>query len=672
MLLDQSSTDIRLQLNKANFLGRDGFSWWIGQIADLKSTTADEVQLQANESGDPIYYNRVKVRIMGNHTGEGNQLEDKNLPWAHIMIPSGEPNGTLGSGKSHQYKGGETVIGFYLDGDDGQQPIIIGSFYKHSGVITKTNPSKIKKSKSSEYKPFEPTRVDNPQLQNTKCPDPKGGKNVVTKVETPITPSEAQKPGLETTVVGSKSGEVKDKSRAACVFSEKSNDCTTPVEKCEQDEISRITKQITELQKTLSKVQEYQGKFINYVSGQIIDLDNKIKSLATKITETISGLIKDGQNKLYKVISKKVNELFDKLFPKNKQAKAGKQLRTLTSALYCLFKKIVKSLFNLVLKIITDLLDQLFANLICNVNSLINTVFNTVFETISNLLNPIISAINVLLGGSLGSINGIINKVLGIANVIKSLLNCEESPCKSDNEKFCMNNGPTTSSIPSFSSIFADSSNCSNIFECGPPSVQFLGGGGLGAVANAVINDIGQVLGFDIINGGSGYTESPIVSLKDSCNNGSGSVLGSAIVENGIVVAVPTINPGSGYLNTIVAVVPGEDPTPQPNLIIENLIPEIDFIYINGGGIAYSSDDTVDAGDGQWQVVTGPNGIIIGLDSIKLPNPTGTRVPDVTINSSTGVGAILVPVIKFTKLKDANNIQIDPNKIIQVIDCVQR
>ena len=43
-----------------------------------------------------------------------------------------------------------------------------------------------------------------------------------------------------------------------------------------------------------------------------------------------------------------------------------------------------------------------------------------------------------------------------------------------------------------------------------------------------------------------------------------------------------------------------------------------------------------------------------------------------TINSSTGVGAILVPVIKFTKLKDANNIQIDPNKIIQVIDCVQR
>ena len=294
-LLDQSSTDIRLQLNKANFLGRDGFSWWIGQIADLKSSTADEVQLQANESGDPLYYNRVKVRIMGNHTGEGNQLEDKNLPWAHVMIPSGEPNGTLGNGKSHQYKGGETVIGFYLDDDSGQQPVIIGSFYKHSGVITKTNPSKIKNSKSSGYKPFEPTRIDNPQLQNTKTPNAAGGKNVSTKVETPISKPEAQKPGLETTVVGSKTGDSKDVSRAADIFSQKSNDCTKPVEKCEQDEISRITKEISELQKTLSKVQEYEGKFVNYVSGKIVDLDNKINNLATKITETISGQIKDAQ-----------------------------------------------------------------------------------------------------------------------------------------------------------------------------------------------------------------------------------------------------------------------------------------------------------------------------------------------------------------------------------------
>ena len=63
--------------------------------------------------------------------------------------------------------------------------------------------------------------------------------------------------------------------------------------------------------------------------------------------------------------------------------------------------------------------------------------------------------------------------------------------------------------------------------------------------------------------------------------------------------------------------------------------------------------------------------IIINIKIIKIkpPNPTGTRVPDLTINTFTGVGAILVPVIKFSRLKD---IRVDPTKVIQVIDCVQR
>ena len=155
-------------------------------------------------------------------------------------------------------------------------------------------------------------------------------------------------------------------------------------------------------------------------------------------------------------------------------------------------------------------------------------------------------------------------------------------------------------------------------------------------------------------------------------------MLGPAIIENGIVVAVPTINPGSGYLNTIVTVVPGEEPISQPNLITENLVPEIDIIHIDSGGIGYAPNDTVESGNGEWQVVTGPNGIIIGLNQIKPPNPTGTRVPVLTINTSTGVGAILVPIIKFSRLIGIDTgtgidaIQVDPTKIIQVIDCVQR
>ena len=46
-------------LVQSNFIGRDGFKWWIGQVAP-----EDSQGDQLNEIGD-AWGNRVKVRIMG-------------------------------------------------------------------------------------------------------------------------------------------------------------------------------------------------------------------------------------------------------------------------------------------------------------------------------------------------------------------------------------------------------------------------------------------------------------------------------------------------------------------------------------------------------------------------------------------------------------------------------
>ena len=40
-------------------------------------------------------------------------------------------------------------------------------------------------------------------------------------------------------------------------------------------------------------------------------------------------------------------------------------------------------------------------------------------------------------------------------------------------------------------------------FECGLPQVQIFGGGGSGAVAQAVVNQVGEVIGANLLNGGS-------------------------------------------------------------------------------------------------------------------------------------------------------------------------
>ena len=59
-------------------------------------------------------------------------------------------------------------------------------------------------------------------------------------------------------------------------------------------------------------------------------------------------------------------------------------------------------------------------------------------------------------------------------------------------------------------------------FSCGVPDIILFGGGGSGAVATAVINSIGEVIGTNLISGGSGYTSPPFVTIQDPADCGAG------------------------------------------------------------------------------------------------------------------------------------------------------
>ena len=117
-------------LLKTNFVGKDGFRWWVGQIAP-KNVQGE--QLAPKEDSDS-WGNRLKVRIMGYHPFSKTELEDKDLPWANIMIPTTSGSGGANFGKSVMLRPGDVVIGFFLDGETAQQPIIMGSFSRTSEV----------------------------------------------------------------------------------------------------------------------------------------------------------------------------------------------------------------------------------------------------------------------------------------------------------------------------------------------------------------------------------------------------------------------------------------------------------------------------------------------------------------------------------------------------------
>ena len=73
-------------LGQSSFVGRDGFRWWIGQIAPRQA------QVTQNSTGDG-WGNRYKVRIMGYHPFT-EEVTDQDLPYAQVMLPV-----TAGSGE---------------------------------------------------------------------------------------------------------------------------------------------------------------------------------------------------------------------------------------------------------------------------------------------------------------------------------------------------------------------------------------------------------------------------------------------------------------------------------------------------------------------------------------------------------------------------------------------
>ena len=131
---------IENNLLKTNFLGKDGFRWWIGQVAP-EAAQGNQINQIGNTWGC-----RLKVRIYGYHPDNTTELADEDLPWAQVLLSSQGGSGKANRARSIRISPGDTVMGFFLDGDDAQLPVILGIF-ANTGYYTSTE----------EYKsPFQP------------------------------------------------------------------------------------------------------------------------------------------------------------------------------------------------------------------------------------------------------------------------------------------------------------------------------------------------------------------------------------------------------------------------------------------------------------------------------------------------------------------------------------
>ena len=193
---------------------------------------------------------------------------------------------------------------------------------------------------------------------------------------------------------------------------------------------------------------------------------------------------------------------------------------------------------------------------------------------------------------------------------------------------------------------------------CGPPRINFYGGGGIGAKANPIVDVNGNLIAVDIVDGGYGYTSPPGVQAIDDCDNGSGAVL-QPRMKNGRVDDVIVIDSGRGYLP------PGQTVPQYPARIC------IKEILVTNPGLNYNCG--VDE-----LVVTPSNGAKLTYDcdtfgrirSVTIvTRGCYTELPNISMRSTTGVNASFVPL--FEIVRDPQQPEETPAiGVVQVYDLV--
>lgn len=701
-MLDQS-------LIRSNFIGKDGFIWWIGQIPPEESH-----QGQINGAG---WGNRYKVRILGYDSPRVTDLSNDELRWAQVLLPTTAGSGAANQATSVSISPGDTVFGFFLDGaPDYNLPVILGVFGRTSFVST------------NEYvAPYQPytgytNKVDNDganivknESNENNANSQKSPRNVSPKTAKKIGPNERSSYSAIGDVVKAASGST-------------------------SSTISKIT---TEIDNFTNKVQTITDNVTGAIGNAKSLINEEIGKITAKIQKISSGLINGMINNLYKSLAPILNAglkllyrtVYAIVFAATRsdtiahkagvaaQAAMVAPVKAIEKALPCIANSVLDTIGKIIKGLITGVAENAKNFVTCISDQFIGGLVNHIIGGIDSILTPILGGVEKILmgfnvisflrGAAEGLLSGnsrlscnevapnynaptnqwVIGKgaknqpgvsvsdIMKSANLAASIASSfiETGEAVSDLVKSVgyldfLNQG---FSNPGFSGLVSD---CSGAFptNCGGVKVNIFGSNGSGAVGKAILGSIvgeganatGSIIGIDLLDGGSNYDFPPFVEIVDDCNQGYGAVARAIIDYDetsptyGQVIEIYIVSEGENYpLNA-----PEEAPESKPPYIIDD-------ITIVDSGINYTNNDKVvdlnNATDGnpvEYRVEVGTtNGDIIKVYPINSQNFNTVEVknlPILKVKSPTGYGATLK-----AKLKPKQTYQ---GEVKQQIDCITK
>ena len=697
---------IEESLLKSNFVGRDGFVWWIGQVAP-----EDAQKAQINMGGWGM---RFKVRIMGYHPYEESVLKSDDLPWAQVLLTPTDGSGRGNRATSIKISPGDTVFGFFLDGDDAQEPVITGVF----AGTNESDKAASENEKGGEYvSPFQPFKGYTTKIKND-------GAYIVNRETNEMTTNSQPSPQHVPVKLLSQLG---PDARTAYNAIGDTVIAATPSTSSTVVKIrGEVGNMVSKLQSMTSDVKGAVGNISGKISKVIGGVTDSIKGLSKGIINNMTnnlfanGLapkLKGGLDVLYKnvygaVLSATGKTSIAKKAGAKAQAALTGPIGAIQNLLPCITSKIIGGIGDVIKGLLQGIADNVQNFVSCIADQFMGGLMNTIIGGIAGMLGGPLGAVGKILGfvggfdpvgwlrGKAEGLNGILNALtcstseptfnkktgewtigkgaknaLGVSvDAILAVANAADELVGSlvdGVQAISVAAGPQSLGLFDFMNPSVSNPGFkSGLGECyaGPPlncagiKVNIFGGGGTDAIGKVIMGSIlgdgadavGSLIGIDLVSGGSGYTTPPYVEITDNCNKGYGAVARA-------VIDYDENSPTYQQVTDIYVVSEGENyPIPETPVPIG-----IDHIVIVNPGLGYDKDDKVTDGENEYDILVDNDGHIVNV--IPPDNTLTTKkdiedLPLLQVTSSTGYGAILKPSLKAKPTYQG--------EVKQVIDCI--
>jgi len=536
-------------LFKKHFVGRDGFQWWVGQIPpeeswrENKSGTVDE-----NNQAQKGFGERYRVRIMGYHTANADDIPDDELPWAYVMYPVTAGGGGRGSSQSANLTQGTFVFGWFMDGDDAQLPIIMGvlGHNDYAAVMKNVTPTR--------FLPFDGYPAEDPSFGSERSSlqvRKNGGDEILSQenAQGEVTNEQYTSSATGNTTIKTVS---KPKPKPPAPL-------TTP---CDQSPLSNISVELknalNEIENINQMIYDARGAITAGLADAQRYIENIMKSVSSKIAGVMKTIVAEIQKKAM-LIANLPFKAAGNLIPPDLRENIRLAATVVLDKIAC----VITAVSGLLPDQISGFLGDLFGFMSgdfggpvptkavnipgCFVEDFVSVVLGNIVGEITNAIDSAFDSISGIVegvGGIVGGISDFINEIIAVLNCLKQP-KCakvkEWSPTSGASNGGSFNIDSILSNAESIAGSFTelgsigDGIDFSDVFDgagcdlgprdCGPPSVQYIGDG-QGAKMNLIISAAGEIMGADIISSGFGFSAgNSFLNVFDDCGIGQGGII---------------------------------------------------------------------------------------------------------------------------------------------------